>query len=1001
MNRASIKRIAAKEMALFFASPIGYLFLGAFLAVTLFIFFWAEAFFARNIADARPMFQWLPLLLLLLCSALTMRMWSEERRSGTLEFVTTLPVTTWSFVLGKFLACWALLGIALLLTLPLPLTVAYLGNLDWGPVLAGYLAAMLLGGAYIAIGLTISARSDNQIVSLILSTAACGAFYLIGAPILTNLVGNDVGAVLRGIGTGSRFESITRGVLDFRDLYYYASLIAVFLALNVFALERQRWARDGDQHRHQAWRWGITLAVANLIIANVWIASLTWARVDVTQGRQYTISAATKNYIDQLREPLLIRGYFSSKTHPLLAPLVPQMKDLLQEFEVAGHGKVRVEIVDPAKSPEAEDEANNKYGIRPVPFQVADRYQSSLVNSYFDVLVQYGDQFEVLGFRDLIEVKVEGEQSLDVQLRNPEYDITRTIKKVLYGFQSGGELFSSIPKPIKFVGFVSADSALPPTLAEFKETVAKVLDGYEKQAGGKLTVQFVDPDAGDGSVAKKIREQYGFRPMAASLFATNTFYFYLTLDGGASQIVQIPLPEDLSEEALKRSMDAAFKRFATGYLKSVALMTPESPAYMQGMGGGNQYQQLADTLQTDHNVERTQLTEGRVPEGAEVLVVAEPQQLSQKQVFAIDQFLMQGGTVMLAAAPFAPTLTQQSLSAGPRTTGLEDWLAFNGIDIKAAFVMDPQNAAFPVPVTRQVGGFSFQEIRMLDYPYFVDVRGKGKNAQSPITADVPQVTMPWVSPIDIDAQKNSGRTVVDLLSSSPQSWRSTSTDVMPRIDSSGKSTFTPEGDRGPSVLAVSIEGAFNSYFADKENPLLADSKVKANDAAKADAAKDAKSAKDGKDPLAKDPLAKPDDDKKPDDKKPDAGIIGGIIDKSPESARLFVFASNTFLSDQTLSMIGSAEGTVYGNSLQMIANAVDWSLEDRSLLAIRSRGHFNRTLPPLEEKQRLTLEYTNYALALALLLLIFGIHRSRAKKRVAKYHGWLDAKAAGSSGVSA
>jgi len=996
MNRVTIKRIAAKEMALFFASPIGYLFLGAFLAVTLFIFFWVEAFFARNIADARPMFQSLPVLLLLLCSALTMRMWSEERRSGTLEFVTTLPVTTWSFVLGKFLACWALLGIALLLTLPLPLTVAYLGNLDWGPVLAGYLAAMLLGGAYIAIGLTISARSDNQIVSLILSTAACGAFYLIGAPILTNLVGNDLGALLRGIGTGARFESITRGVLDFRDLYYYASLIVVFLALNVFALERQRWAHDGNQQRHQAWRWGITLAVANLLVANVWMASLTWARVDVTQGRQYTISPATKNYIDQLREPLLIRGYFSSKTHPLLAPLVPQMKDLLEEFEVAGHGKVRVEIVDPAKNPEAEDEANNKYGIRPVPFQVADRYQSSLVNSYFDVLVQYGDQFEVLGFRDLIEVKVEGEQSLDVQLRNPEYDITRTIKKVLYGFQSGGELFSSIPKPLKFVGYVSGDQALPPTLVTFKDVVAKVLDGYEKQSNGKLSVQFVDPDAGDGSVAKKIREQYGFRPMAASLFATNTFYFYLTLDGGAAQIVQIPLPEDLTEEALKRSMDAAFKRFATGYLKSVALMTPETPGYMQGMGG-NQYQQLADTLQTDHNVERTQLSDGRVPEGAEVLVVADPQQLNQKQVFAIDQFLMQGGTVVLAAAPFAPSLTQQSLTAGPRTTGLEDWLDFNGVDIKAAFVMDPQNAAFPVPVTRQVGGFSFQEIRMLDYPYFVDVRGQGKNAQSPITADVPQVTMPWVSPIDVDAKKNGSRTITNLLSSSPQSWRSTSTDVMPRIDSSGKSTFTPEGDRGVSVLGVSIEGAFNSYFADKENPLLADSKAKPNDATKADAAKSvaAKGSKDPLDPLAKDPLAKPDE------AKADAGVIGGIIDKSPDSARLFVFGSNTFLSDQTLSMIGSAEGTVYGNSLQLIANAVDWSLEDRSLLAIRSRGHFNRTLPPLEEAQRLTLEYTNYALALALLLTIFGIHRSRAKKRVAKYHAWLDTKAAGSSGVAA
>lgn len=985
MNNASIKRIAAKEMSLFFSSPIGYLFLASFLAITLFIFFWGEAFFARNIADVRPMFEWLPLLLLFLCSALTMRMWSEERRSGTLEFVSTVPVTTWSFVLGKFIACWVLLAIALLLTLPMPLTVAYLGNLDWGPVLAGYLAAMLLGGAYIAIGLTISARSDNQIVSLILSTVACGALYLIGSPLLTDLAGNDLGAWMRGIGTGSRFESITRGVLDFRDLYYYASLILTFLALNVFSLERQRWAHDGDQHRHHGWRMGIGLIVANLLVANLWLANFTGARVDVTQGRLYSISPATMNYIDELHEPLLIRGYFSSKTHPLLAPLVPQIKDLLHEFEVAGRGKVRVEVVDPAKSPEAEDEANNKYGIRPVPFQVADRYQSSLVNSYFDVLVQYGDQFEVLGFRDLIEVKVAGESNLDVQLRNPEYDITRTIKKVLYGFQSGGELFSSIPKPLKFVGYVSADQVLPPALTKFKETVMKVIDGYSKQAGGKLSVEFIDPDAGDGLVAKQIKQQYGFRPMAASLFDTNTFYFYLVLDGGASTVVQIPLPEDLTEEGLKRSLDAAFKRFATGYLKSVALMAPETPAYMQSMGGGgNQYSQLADALMTDHNVERTQLTDGRVPEGAEVLVVADPQQLSDKQVFAIDQFLMQGGTVMLSAAPLAPSLTQQSLTAGPRNTGLEDWLAFQGIDIRTSFVMDPQNAAFPVPVTRQVGGFSFQEIRMLDYPYFVDVRGAGKNSSSPITADLPQVTMPWVSPIDVDETKNSGRTVIELLKSSPESWRSTSTDVMPRIDSNGKSTFTPEGDRGASLLGVSVEGAFNSFFADKENPLLADTK---GTQAKADPNKPDEATPDGETQEA--------------DKKSDAGIIAGIIDKSPESARLFVFGSNTFLSDQTLSMIGSAEGTVYGNSLQMIANAVDWSLEDRALLAIRSRGHFNRTLPPLEESQRVTLEYSNYALALALLAMIFGIHRSRAKKRVAKYHQWLDPKRAESKGEPA
>src|SRR5690606_36195261 len=184
-------RIAKKELRLFFASPIGYLFLLAFLAVTLFVFFWGEAFFARNIADVRPMFEWMPVLLIFLSAALTMRMWSEERRTGTLEFVATLPVSGWEFVLGKFLACWILLGIVLLLTLPLPVTVSFIADFDWGPVIAGYVAAMLLGAAYLAIGLFVSARTDSQIVSLILASFVAGLFYLLGSPVLTSLVGGD------------------------------------------------------------------------------------------------------------------------------------------------------------------------------------------------------------------------------------------------------------------------------------------------------------------------------------------------------------------------------------------------------------------------------------------------------------------------------------------------------------------------------------------------------------------------------------------------------------------------------------------------------------------------------------------------------------------------------------------------------------------------------------------------------------------------------------------
>ena len=176
---AEIWRIARKELWSFFASPVAYIFLGTYLAVSLFVFFWVETFFARNIADTRPLFDWMPVLLIFLVAALTMRLWSEERRSGTLELLLTLPLSSLQLVLGKFIASLALVALAVAMTLPLPLTVSLLGSLDWGPVFGAYLATLLLAAAYIAIGLFVSARTDNAIVSLIGTALICGLFYLL------------------------------------------------------------------------------------------------------------------------------------------------------------------------------------------------------------------------------------------------------------------------------------------------------------------------------------------------------------------------------------------------------------------------------------------------------------------------------------------------------------------------------------------------------------------------------------------------------------------------------------------------------------------------------------------------------------------------------------------------------------------------------------------------------------------------------------------------------
>jgi ABC-2 type transport system permease protein len=286
-------RIARKEFAGFFASPAAFLFLAAFLVVTLFVFFWVETFFARNIADVRAMFEWMPVLLIFLVAALTRRAWSEERRAGTLESLLTSPVRPVQLVLGKFVAGLALVGVALLLTLPLPITVSLIGPLDWGPVGGGYVAALFLAASYVAIGLYMSARTDNPIVALILIVVVCGLFYLIGTPTITTLFGQQGGGVLSLLGSGSRFASITRGVLDLRDLYYYLSIVGVFLSLNLYSLERLRWAGNPSTRKHRQWDLLVGLAAANFIAGNLWLTPMGWARADITHGHIYSLSAAT------------------------------------------------------------------------------------------------------------------------------------------------------------------------------------------------------------------------------------------------------------------------------------------------------------------------------------------------------------------------------------------------------------------------------------------------------------------------------------------------------------------------------------------------------------------------------------------------------------------------------------------------------------------------------------------------------------------------------------
>ncbi len=354
-----------------------------------------------------------------------------------------------------------------------------------------------------------------------------------------------------------------------------------------------------------------------------------------------------------------------------------------------------------------------------------------VVNSYFDLLIQYGGQHEKLGFRELIEVKDPGEGDLDVRLRNPEYDVTRTIKKLLYGYQGGGDIFQGLTKPVAFHGYVSAPESLPEPLPGLLEDLRAVLAELADTSGGKFSYDIQDPDAGDGALGREIEERFGFQPLILDLLDPRAFYFYMVLESG-DQAIPVPLPEEIDKAGLTRAIEAGIKRFAPGFLKTVALYTPAQAGGHMAAGPG--YNVLKDGLTENLTLKETQLDKGTVPEDADLLLVAGREDLDEKQVFAIDQFLMQGGTVILAASPYHMDFGGGAISARARPTGLEDWLAHQGIELEQTLVLDPQSTPFPIPVHREVAGFLVDEIQTIAYPYFPDIRDDGMDQDTGITS---------------------------------------------------------------------------------------------------------------------------------------------------------------------------------------------------------------------------------------------------------------------------
>lgn len=236
--------VARREFASYFATPLAAVFLVIFLALSGAFTFYLGGFFEAGQADLQAFFRFHPWLYLLLAPAVAMRLWAEERKSGTLELLLTLPLGLWQAVLGKFLAAWAFLGLALALTFPMWITVAWLGEPDHGVIIASYLGSWLMSGAFLAVGGALSAATRSQVVAFILTVVTCLLLLLAGFPMALDLVRGWAPPVLvdafAGLSLLSHFQAITRGVLDLRDLLFFLLTIAAWLVATVLVIDMKK-----------------------------------------------------------------------------------------------------------------------------------------------------------------------------------------------------------------------------------------------------------------------------------------------------------------------------------------------------------------------------------------------------------------------------------------------------------------------------------------------------------------------------------------------------------------------------------------------------------------------------------------------------------------------------------------------------------------------------------------------------------------------------------------
>ena len=395
----SIVAVIKKDLRGYFDQPTGYILLVVF--TTLLAGLGFRQLFIAPEASLRPIISlWLPMLLMLFVPAATMRLVSEEQRDGTLETLLTQPIRTWNVIAAKFLSGFIFVSVGILATLAIPLGLQTAGDMDIGAVVAQYFGTFLMTASYVAIGLFASSLTRNQMVALIIGLSIIGALTLAGLPIVTLALPSRVAVLIQDLSPLTHYGSISRGVLDLRDLLYFIALIMTFLSATYLMIR-------GKTVSHRSFRYrNLQFGVAALVLISLlvgWFGGyLGVRRLDLTEQRLYTLDPATRDIIRNLDDIVTIK-LFTSQDPPVQISLVTRdVTDFVDDLSAASNGRIKVQKIQADTSEEASEEAERSF-VRPVQFNIESQGELQIKLGYLGMGMTYSNEQEVIGFIDSLD----------------------------------------------------------------------------------------------------------------------------------------------------------------------------------------------------------------------------------------------------------------------------------------------------------------------------------------------------------------------------------------------------------------------------------------------------------------------------------------------------------------------------------------------------------------------------------------------------------------------